>query len=229
MKAPASVEAGLAKLTLKNSSKSEGGAQLVRVEGSHTMEEVGKAGAAWGEKGKPLPDWFQLEGGVGSTKPGGSKSVTQPLKPGNYLAVDIESEASAPIKVTGSQAGPAPTSASRIDAVDYSFKASGLKAGKQTVLFDNKGKEPHFIVGGPIKPGQTIADVRKAVMKGEEGGPPPFEEKAGFDTAVIDGGRKQTVELDLKKGKYAFLCFIPDRKGGPPHVAKGMVSEGVVE
>ncbi|MDQ4072394.1 MAG: hypothetical protein M3088_05910, partial [Actinomycetota bacterium] len=67
MKAPASVGAGLAKVTLKNSSKSEGGVQLVRVEGRHTTEEVGKAGAAWGEKGKPLPDWFQLEGGVGST------------------------------------------------------------------------------------------------------------------------------------------------------------------
>ena len=37
------------------------------------------------------------------------------------------------------------------------------------------------------------------------------------------------VNLDLKKGKYALVCFIPDRQGGPPHVAKGMVSEATVE
>ncbi len=226
LKAPASVEGGVAKLTLTNSSKSEGGVQLVRIEGNHSAAEVGKAGGAWGEKGKPLPDWFKIEGGVGSTKPGASKTVTQPLKPGNYLAVDIESDASAPMKVSG-QAGPPPTSASRIDALDYSFTASGLKAGKQTVLFDNKGKQPHFIVGAPLNKGKTLADVRKAIK--DESGPPPFDEKSGFDTAVLDGGGKQLVELDLKKGKYAFLCFIPDRQGGPPHVAKGMISEGVVE
>ncbi len=38
------------------------------------------------------------------------------------------------------------------------------------------------------------------------------------------------VDVDLtKSGKYAALCFIPDRQGGPPHVAKGMVSELTVK
>ena len=38
------------------------------------------------------------------------------------------------------------------------------------------------------------------------------------------------VDLDFKKsGKYVALCFIPDRQGGTPHVAKGMVSELTVE
>ncbi len=35
--------------------------------------------------------------------------------------------------------------------------------------------------------------------------------------------------LELKKGKYVPVCFISDRKGGPPHVAKGMISEATVE
>lgn len=39
----------------------------------------------------------------------------------------------------------------------------------------------------------------------------------------------QITELDLaRKGKYALLCFVSDRKGGPPHVAKGMVAEVTV-
>jgi len=226
MKAPSSVEGGLVTITLKNSAKAEGAGQLIRVEGDQTAQDVSKAGTAWGEKGKPLPDWLGLEGGVGATKPGESNTVTQVLRPGRYFVLDIETNAAAPLEVTGQEGSP-PTAAPRIEAVDYAFKASGLKAGRQKVLFDNTGKQPHFIVGAPLNPGKTIADVRKAVK--DESGPPPFDEKAGFATAVFDGGRRQTVEVDLKKGKYAFLCFVPDRQGGPPHVAKGMISEGVVE
>ena len=63
-----------------------------------------------------------------------------------------------------------------------------------------------------------------------EKGEPPIDESSGFSTAVHRrAASKQTVEVDLKSGKYALLCFVPDRKGGPPHVAKGMVSEATVE
>ena len=37
------------------------------------------------------------------------------------------------------------------------------------------------------------------------------------------------LETELEKGNYAFFCFVSDRAGGPPHVAKGMVSDVVVE
>ena len=46
---------------------------------------------------------------------------------------------------------------------------------------------------------------------------------------MLDGGREQVVDLELRKGAYALVCFVPDRKGGPPHAFKGMVSETVVE
>ena len=45
---------------------------------------------------------------------------------------------------------------------------------------------------------------------------------------MIEGGDSQSVELELKEGKYALLCFVPDRAGGPPHAVKGMISEAVV-
>ncbi len=44
-------------------------------------------------------------------------------------------------------------------------------------------------------------------------------------TSVLDGGESLVTDLDLKKGKNVLLCFISDRAGGPPHVAKGMVAE----
>jgi len=44
-------------------------------------------------------------------------------------------------------------------------------------------------------------------------------------TPVLDGGVAQVTDLELKKGKNVLLCFISDRAGGPPHVAKGMIAE----
>lgn len=67
--------------------------------------------------------------------------------------------------------------------------------------------------------------MRKA-FRGAGGAEPPLDFSNVAYTARIDGGTKQITELELaRKGKYALLCFVSDRKGGPPHVAKGMVAE----
>ncbi len=58
-----------------------------------------------------------------------------------------------------------------------------------------------------------------------EKGQPPIEEEGTQNTAVLEGGEGQVVTLDLKPGRYALLCFISDRQGGPPHAVKGMVDE----
>ncbi len=71
-----------------------------------------------------------------------------------------------------------------------------------------------------------------------EKGEPPFAGEAdeggidpdnGIASTVLDGGVAQTIEFTGKPGKYAFFCFIADKKGAPPHVVKGMVSEVTVE
>ena len=46
---------------------------------------------------------------------------------------------------------------------------------------------------------------------------------------TLEAGTQQVAKLDLKRGKYALLCFVSDRKGGPPHMAKGMIAEASVE
>jgi hypothetical protein len=227
MEVPDSVKAGTTRITFTNSTKQEASGQLFRVEGDHTPKEVRAAGEAWGDKGKPLPDWVGLAGGTGSTKPGKSVAVTQVLPPGKYIVADLETSAFGEFEVTGSGGGKLPTTDASIDAKEYSFDTSGLKAGKSQVVFENKGKEPHFVVGLPIKSGKTIEDVKTFVKT--EKGEAPVDEKKAFDAAVIDGGGKQVVSLQLQKGNYALLCFIPDREGGPPHVAKGMVSEATVK
>ena len=54
-----------------------------------------------------------------------------------------------------------------------------------------------------------------------------FEKSVG--TSVIDGDIAQNLELELPAARYAVVCFISDRKGGKPHVAKGMIEELTVE
>jgi hypothetical protein len=223
---PRSVEAGAVRVDFKNSSREDAGVQLLRIEGDHTAAEAVRAGEAW-DDGKPLPEWIRFVGGSASVSPGGTFSAIQELDAGNYAAVDINTNEFIPLEVTGDGDAELPSTSATIEAVDYSFEARRLRAGKRRVLFTNKGKEPHFALAAPIRPGKTFDDVRESIRTEE--GPPPIIEEETVSTGVLDGGRSQVVELELRKGRYAFVCFVPDRKGGPPHVEKGMISEGVVE
>jgi hypothetical protein len=199
----------------------------VRAEGAHTAKEALAAGQAWGEKGKALPEWALVAGGLGDVPTGKTASATQELEPGKYVVADLSSNASAEFEVTGdSGASELASEGGTIDATEYEFTSNGLKAGRNPVVFENTGGEPHFIAGVKLKPDSTIEEARRFFKT--EKGPPPFDESQSFNTAVIEGGDSQSVELELKKGTYALLCFVPDRAGGPPHAVKGMISEAVV-
>lgn len=224
---PKSVKGGTVSIEFKNSLGGEHSAQIVGAKDGHTPQEALKAGNAWGNGGKPLPDWVVLAGGVGDVRKGETASVTQELAPGSYLVADLNSGASATFEVTpGSGGAEAPTPAATIKATEYSFESDGLEAGRNEVLFDNVGREPHFVAAVGLKEGSTIDEARRFFQT--EQGAPPFEDSKGFSTAVVDGGENQSVELDLEAGRYVLLCWVPDRKGGPPHVAKGMISEVTV-
>jgi hypothetical protein len=226
-KVPKSVDGGVVEISFTNSAKGEHSAQLVRAAQGHTPQEALTAGNAWGQKGKALPEWALTAGGVGDVEPGDTASVTQELAPGRYLVADLNSGASAEFEVSGdSGVGELPSDGGTIEATEYEFVASGLQAGSTPVLFDNAGGEPHFIAGIGIKPGKTIADVRKffETHKGE----PPIDESRSFSTALIEGGQSQSIDVDLQAGDYALLCFVPDRAGGPPHAVKGMISKVTV-
>ncbi len=225
---PKSVPGGVVRIQFTNAAKGEHGVQLIRVDAGHTPQEGLEAAGNWAENGRSLPAWVHIAGGVGFAKTGATRSVTQELAPGKYAALDVESDTTASFDVRpADSAAKLPTSPVRIDATEYEFNAIGLKSGKNSVLFDNKGSEPHVIAGALLKPGKTIADARRYAKN--EKGEDPTDESAAFDTATVDGGVKQVVELDFKRpGNYVLLCYVPDRKGGPPHIAKGMISQGVV-
>lgn len=227
---PQSIKAGLVRIELKNSTNRSGGVQFVRGTEGHSGVEALRAASTWGERGRPLPAWVKIEGGTPSVPKGKTSTAVQELPAGDYMAVDIDSDVATSLKVTDGDGGGEPPSAdARIEASEYKFTTSGLKAGTNSVEFENVGKEPHIFAAVQYKPGATLEQVREFVRT--EKGEPPFVEDEGAEVTspVLDGSRKQVIDLTLRRGKYALLCFIPDRAGGPPHVTKGMVSEAIVE
>jgi hypothetical protein len=229
---PTSAETGTAEITLANDGEKEADLQLIRVDGEHPAAEVIRVlGGAM--EGKALPDWFFAGGGVSLVQPGESQTVTQVLEPGTYYAFNTATDAppdpeSVPaVEVTGD---PSDDELSDTDAtvrtIDYGFETEGeLQVGENEITFENAGAQPHHVIAQPIAEGKTIEDVR-AFLRDEQG-QPPLEESGVAETAVLDGQESQVVTLDLKQpGKYAMLCFISDRQGGPPHsIGEGMLGE----
>jgi hypothetical protein len=228
-KVPATAPAGAVTITFTNSTKDDIDGQLARAEGDHSDEEV-LAQLNNAKQGKPVAGWFEGAGGVGSTEPGKTDSVTQVLEPGTYYVVggdDSPDGALEKFEVKAGEGADLPRTDAKITATEYGFTAEGLKAGANRVELRNDGREWHHFLASEMKPDATIEDVRKFLLT--EKGEVPFASEEGADSAVMNGGVSQVVNLDLKPGKYAFFCYIADRKGGPPHVVKGMVSEVTVE
>lgn len=228
-----SVPAGVVEITMTNEAKGgEVDGQLIRAEGDQSAEDV-QAELANAVEGKPVADWFVAAGGVGTVPTGESDTVTQVLEPGRYYVAPGDS-ASAPtlaaFEVTGEGGGELPETDATVTSTEYEFSAEGLAAGENAVLFDNAGEEWHHFIAAPLREGATIEDAQKFFeTEGEGGGPPPIAFASSLDTTVMNPGVSQIWNVDLKPGTYAFVCFISDREGGPPHIAQGMISEVTVE
>ena len=237
---PSSVKAGVVELTLKNSDKAPRSAQIVRVEGDRTVDDVLKIVNAEETK---IPDWIQDGGGLAAVKPGQTATATQVLAPGKYAIWDDEggmddgpSNSELGAKGEFTVTGPAtdaqlPERPAKVTATDdgkdeYGFEFSGLKAGTNDVRFENTGEELHHALFFPLREGVTLEQATKAFESEEPPqGPPPVDFAKGVGTSVIDGDIAQNIKLDLPAGRYAVVCFISDREGGKPHVAQGMIEE----
>jgi hypothetical protein len=212
----------------------------VRVEGDHTVDEVVAAVASLGA---PIPPWLIPAGGVCQTGGGAVGRSVQRLEPGRYYILDTdepagdkvksyaETGATAALEVTG-EAGAAelPETDAKVTAKDYTFAVSGLKAGKNQIEFTNAGRQPHHLMAFPYRKGATLDEVKQVFTEeGEGSGPPPLDFAGATRSATLESGDEQIVELDLERGKYALVCFLSDREGGPPHAVKGMIVEAAVE
>ncbi len=239
---PATVKAGLVTMIVTNSDTKPRSAQFVRIDGDYGVEDVLKVVDSE-EEGSPIPAFLQDGGGTGDVAPGQSATATQNLTPGKYAIWDDADSGDGPsnsklgakgeFTVTGPAKDdelpsvPATLTATDKGTKDYDFVLKKLKAGTNRVRFENTGKQLHHALFFPISKGSTFSDVEK-FFKTDKGRPPIDFEK-GVGTSVIDGGIAQNIELDLPAANYALVCFIPDRKGGKPHIAKGMIEEVAIK
>jgi len=227
-------EAGLTEITFRNDGRGEHEAQLIRVEGDQSEAEVLRQFNETGE-GRPTPDWLRAAGGAGPAAAGAEVSSTQVLVPGTYYAVDTSGgrrPAYVSFDVTGEESdAELPAGDATITARDFSFEATGLRAGENVVTFDNTGREIHHVVAFPLARGRTADDFRRFIESdGRGGGPPPVDFEGGASSSAFDGGTSGNVTLDLRRsGDYVLACFISNRAGGPPHATFGMVEQVTVE
>ena len=221
-RAPRTVPAGLVEIRFKNAARAPRKAQLWRVGRGHSVKEALRAPR------RPLPGWLEWAGGVGLTAPGRTGTSVQPLSAGTYYVTGLggERRGVAPLRVTEGGAGAKLASAAdaRITALDYGYKVADLEPGSASVEFRNTGKEPHHSFFVPLRAGRTLAEAR-SFFAGKGAGPPPVDPEATRETAVLEGGERQVTRLNLQSGRYALLCFVRDRAGGPQHNEKGMVAE----
>jgi hypothetical protein len=220
-------KSGLTKITFTNQAKGGYDLQLVKVDGDQTIDQVLKITTA--EEPSEIPGWLHGAGGIGTIEGGKSSTSTQVLDGGKYYLLAEPDEdgkpVTAPLQVTGGKgSGTLPATTAKVTASEYTFKTSGLKSGNQQIELDNAGQELHHAIFFPVKQGATLAQVKK-FFQTEKGEPPIDESRQVSSTAVLDGGGKQVFQGTLRPGKYALVCFLTDRSGGPTHVAKGMIAE----
>jgi hypothetical protein len=243
---PKTVEAGLVSITLRNTDKVPRSAQIIRIEGAHNTDSVLKLLES--DEPQKIPDFIKDGGGVATVKPGETGTVTQNLAPGKYIVWDDqggdgqgggaenwEFGAKGDFTVTGDTSDdelpsvPATIIATDKGDKDYGFELKGLKAGTNQVRFENTGKQLHHALLFPLLKGST-ADDFKAFIKSDGKGRPPVDFEHGVGTSVIDSGIAQNVELDLKAGDYAVICFLSDRDGEKKsHADKGMIESLTVK
>ena len=230
--APATTKGGLVTVTFQDNGKAPHSAQLARIEGNHTPQEVLKA---VGGNNNKTPSWIRGEGGPGSTLPGQTSTSTDVLPPGNYLIIDGASMNGPPgykkLTVTAGTSGSLPSTGTTLTAAapakdKYKWQISGpLKAGQNRLTFASKGKDAvHLIAAARVTGNPSKAKILKAF---EKNGPPPkfIDQKSFTVTSVLDGGKSEVTSLSLAKpGEYVVFCPLSDRDGGKPHLAEGLLT-----
>jgi len=144
------------------------------------------------------------------------------LSAATYNFNDFNGQAQQQVNVTGKAPSQSQQSVSgTVTAYVYGWVTSRHLPANGWVKFQNNSDQPHVISLQQVKSSTTNADVAKFIKSGANGNP-PFALKANTSTSAMSGGHQQLVHLNLPKGKYLLLCFMPDYFDNMPHFLMGM-------
>jgi uncharacterized cupredoxin-like copper-binding protein len=225
--APDSIRAGVVDLHLVDRGRLPHQAWLMRLDDGKTMQDFRDA--------RSFEPWMVDVGGPNAVRPGSSATATLLLSPGNYVLICLMVDAKGRthlalgMKRALRVVGPAPAPDAALPAADdsvrltnYSFLlAHPLAAGRHRLLVRNVADQPHELALVRLASGKGPFDFAKWSEKQQ--GPPPGQWFGGV--TGLSPGQEAEAEVDLRPGRYAFICFLSDAKDGKPHFEHGMVSE----
>lgn len=139
----------------------------------------------------------------------------------SVLAVALVASAFAATTVS---AGAASSNKLTVTATEYTYQMKGSpKPGNVEVTFDNAGVEYHEMSVMQVKPGTTLAQVKKALASDDESaGEKLVVAEVSPLPAFLSPGRSTTTIVNLKAGRYVVICHVP-APDGSPHFAHGMI------
>jgi hypothetical protein len=233
---PSTITGGAVDLTLDNSgNQAPHSAQLIQIGDGHTYAEA--SAIINSERPLPIPDWIRGYGGIGDVQPGETGTATVKLDEGHYAVEDDAGQGGGPkphaeFDVNDTNNADLPDTDAKVTAAttgqehpEYEWQTDGLKAGANRITFDSQGKEAlHIVAAFPIKGNATIEQVGQEL---DSNGPPQsIDFEHGASTSVLDGGKSEVTTLNLRPGRYAFVCFLPDRdEPNKPHFKNGLLKE----
>jgi hypothetical protein len=225
--APDTIPGGLVQFRLINRGPGLHHIWLVRLDADHRAVDVLKGF----HEGRRSPAWAEDLGGPNVPAAGEPNRVTVSLTPGRYGLLCFMPD---PDRVRHLMKGmvkeitvvgptrpglpPRPTVTVRLVENDF-VPSKPLRAGPQVIAVRNEGRQTHMLAILRLEAGRVPADYLRwaATRKG----PPPAITYGG--TTGIAPGVVNTIDMVLKPGEYALMCFAPHPADGKPHAAHGMM------
>lgn len=226
-----SVPAGPVALTLTNSGTVTHHASIVKVRDGNFDAYKTAVVAQGAAGGAPLGE---NDGGPNTVDPGGSTTTTSVLSPGTYALVcfipgapDGKAHAQHGMITKLEVTPPAneqelPSAAGDVGLEDFGFKVPAGFSGTGTFSVTNNGKQAHELAIFKLAAGKTQEDL-VTYFSGQPTGPPPAAGAGGV--TGLDPSFTQNVDLELDKGTYVFICFLPDVASDfQEHYKHGMIT-----
>lgn len=183
------------------------------------------------------PPFMTWRGAAGVVMPGDSAGETIDLPAGRYVVMCFVNTPgdSVPHMVKGMMkefvaAGephqaPMPAAEGEIHLSDFTFAIPAMTAGTHTFHLINDGPQTHEAQLVRLNDGATVDAFMAALAPGSTTLPPGvFVGGSG----ALSSGLDNYWTVTLAPGTYVFVCFVPDRTDGMPHVMKGMMKEFTV-
>jgi hypothetical protein len=237
--APDSIPAGLVMIQALMRGDAPHHVAVVKLDGNRTAAEY----IAALRPDAPPPEWATHMGGPNPTDPGTTANAMMVLEPGSYaLVCYVDVPGGVPHFAHGmfkdlrvyeradtAAAEPAAPATAELPAgtvtmrlTDYDFSLDGnLTAGQNVIRVVNDAAQWHEVVLVQLQGNTTVEQALGWIQRAE--GPPPFSMLGGI--APISQGVQNNFTVNLRPGRYALVCLLPDAGDGRPHIEHGMIEE----